>query len=209
MGLIFVISAPSGAGKTSLVQAVLEKDTRVCKSISHTTRAKRSIEVPGEAYHFVTDVVFDDLRDQGAFLESAQVFGAQYGTAEAVVMDQIVQGKDVILEIDWQGAQQVSRRVPCVRIFILPPSLAVLEERLTHRGQDSPEVIQRRLSGAKVEMQHYAEYDYLVFNEDFEVALAALLAIIEGERCRTQNSVKLHADRIAALLAIDKGAISA
>ncbi|MBK8970800.1 MAG: guanylate kinase [Hahellaceae bacterium] len=184
-GSLYVISAPSGAGKTSLVSALLEDDSHVRLSISHTTRAPRSAEQPGVSYHFVDRPTFVSMIGQGAFMEHAEVFGNFYGTSHDSVNRAMEAGADVILEIDWQGAQQIRRTRPdCITVFILPPSLPALKQRLQNRGQDSAEVIERRLKEASEEISHYGEYDYLVVNETFDVALKDLKAIFRAERLR-------------------------
>ncbi len=201
LGTLFTISAPSGAGKTSLVHALLERDARTKLSISHTTRAKRPGEVDGQDYHFVTPEAFTKLVNQNAFLEHASVFGNYYGTASSSVESLLNSGKDVILEIDWQGAAQVRRQNPAtVSIFILPPSRSTLEERLRSRAQDSEETITRRMAAAKNEIAHYAESDFLVINDDFEQALKELLAIITCERLRQKRQQAIHAELLNSLL---------
>jgi guanylate kinase len=180
-GSLFVIAAPSGAGKTSLVKTVLDRDPSLKVSISHTTRKPRSQERDGEHYHFVTPDEFNRLVAAGEFLENAQVFDNYYGTSRAGVEALRNAGHDVILEIDWQGAQQVRKAQPdCRSIFILPPSRAELESRLRNRKTDSEQVIARRLQDAVTDMSHYAEFDYVVVNDDFERAAAELLAILRG-----------------------------
>lgn len=202
-GTLYVVSAPSGAGKTSLVRALLESTgDRLALSISHTTRAPRPGEVDGRDYHFVSMETFRRMVEEGAFLEHAQVFDNAYGTARAGVEAQLAQGRDVILEIDWQGARQVRRALPeSVGIFILPPSRAALEERLRARGQDDEAVIARRMRDAVNEMSHYGEYDYLVINEVFGTAHDELAAIIRSRRLRLPDQQQRHAGLLAALLA--------
>lgn len=186
-GTLYIISAPSGAGKTSLVKALLEVCAGLVVSVSHTTRVRRSGEVDGEDYNFVSPDDFRRLAEHGGFLEHAQVFGNRYGTAREPVMDQLRQGVDVILEIDWQGARQVRAAMPeSVSIFILPPSRMELERRLRSRGQDSNGVIARRMQDAVNEMSHYDEYDYLVVNDDFREARNDLLAIVRSRRLRAE-----------------------
>ena len=185
IGTLFVISAPSGAGKTSLVKALLEKTKGIGVSVSHTTRAKREGEIDGQDYHFVEKDAFVAMVEQAAFLEHAQVFDNYYGTAIANIEDKLNKGEDVILEIDWQGAAQVRKQLPyAVNIFILPPSQQALEERLRGRGQDSDDIIARRMRDAKSETSHYSEYDYLVVNDEFEKALIELKSIVLSRRCR-------------------------
>lgn len=180
-GRLFVISAPSGAGKTSLVKALLERDPALAVSVSHTTRKPRPHEVDGREYHFVTIPIFEDLVRRGAFLEHARVFDNYYGTSRETVERLLTAGTDVVLEIDWQGAQQVRRAMPeCVSIFILPPSRRALEERLTQRRTDSPEVIARRLRDAVGDMGHSSEFDYVVVNDRFEQAVEDLQSIVAG-----------------------------
>ncbi|HBC56224.1 MAG TPA: guanylate kinase [Gammaproteobacteria bacterium] len=184
-GILFVVSAPSGAGKTSLVNALVESQSNVTVSVSHTTRARRSGEVPGVHYHFVDDDAFQKMSQRGAFLEQASVFGHHYGTSKEWVESQLQAGRDIILEIDWQGAAQVRQwRQDCITIFILPPSRAILRQRLRGRGQDSDEVIQRRLDEASAEISHYDEFTYLVVNDDFDLALDKLEAILTAERLK-------------------------
>jgi len=180
-GSLFVIAAPSGAGKTSLVKAVLARDPSLRVSVSHTTRKQREKEIPGRDYNFVNVEEFRRLIGQDAFLEHAQVFDNFYGTGRAQVEALRNSGHDVILEIDWQGAQQVRKAQPdCTSIFILPPSRIELEARLRNRKTDSNEVIERRLRDAVADMSHYAEFDYVIVNDDFEAAVAQLLAILRG-----------------------------
>lgn len=177
-GTLFVISAPSGAGKTSLVSALLDRDEALSVSVSHTTRPMREGERDGVNYHFVTREAFEAMIARGDFLEHAEVFGNYYGTSQVWVREALAQGRDVILEIDWQGAEQVRRLMSgCVSIFIVPPSADVLRNRLTGRGTDAPEVVERRLREAAEECRHAVEFDYLVVNDAFEVALADLQAI--------------------------------
>jgi len=185
LGTLYVISAPSGAGKTSLVKALLEKTKDIGVSVSHTTRAMREGEHDGVDYHFTEKAEFEKMVQESAFLEHAQVFDNYYGTAIANIESKLKQGEDVILEIDWQGAAQVRKQLPyAVNIFILPPSQAALEERLRGRGQDSDEIIARRMQDAKSETSHYSEYDYFVVNDDFEEALIELKSIVFARRCR-------------------------
>ena len=181
-GRLFVIAAPSGAGKTTLVKALLKEEPRLSLSISHTTRMRRPTEQDGREYHFVGKQEFEALAARGEFLEHAQVFDNLYGTARAFVAARLDAGQDVLLEIDWQGAQQVRRALPeCVSIFILPPSRRALAERLARRATDTAEVIARRLAEAAADMSHYAEFDYVVVNDDFDRALADLRRIIGGD----------------------------
>ncbi|MDX1589561.1 MAG: guanylate kinase [Oleiphilaceae bacterium] len=201
LGTLYVLSAPSGAGKTSLVAAILEQDPQLCVSISHTTRAMRPGEEDGVNYHFVPVDTFQRMIGEGRFLEHARVFDNFYGTSGDWVDQQLAEGRDVILEIDWQGAQQVRRLRPdCVSIFIAPPSLTALRERLGNRGQDAPEVIERRLREAADECGHYPEYDYLVINDDFDQARQQLLAIVTSERLRISAQQQRHESLLRALL---------
>jgi guanylate kinase len=181
MGKLFVIAAPSGAGKTSLVRALLDARPNLVVSVSHTTRKPRTHEVEGRDYHFVTAARFHELAHEEAFLEHAQVFDNFYGTGAQQVEQKLCAGKDVLLEIDWQGARQVRGRLPASSsIFILPPSRMVLEQRLRERNTDSAETIARRLSQAAADMSHYQEFDYVVVNDQFERAVQDLLAILDG-----------------------------
>lgn len=181
-GHLYVIAAPSGAGKTSLVKALLAQESSAKFSISYTTRKMRPTEVDGRDYHFVTHQQFEAMVARGEFLEHAQVFDNYYGTARAQVEKLLAQGANVILEIDWQGAQQIRRVMPeCRSIFILPPSRAELERRLRGRGTDAEAVIQRRLRDAASDMGHWAEFDYVVVNDDFETALAELKSVVCGQ----------------------------
>ncbi len=190
-GRLFVIAAPSGAGKTSLVKALLARLPQLRLSISHTTRTRRPTETQGLEYHFVTPAEFEQLTARGEFLEHARVFDNLYGTSRAYVEGQLAQGGDVMLEIDWQGAQQVRRAMPqCVSIFILPPSRQALAERLARRATDTPEVIARRLRDAAADMSHYREFDYVVVNDDFERAVAELIDIVAG------RGDQLRSDRV-------------
>ncbi len=182
-GTLYIVSAPSGAGKTSLVKALLDAQPQVRVSVSHTTRAIRPGEVDGVNYHFVTREAFLERLERNEFLEHAEVFGNLYGTSQRWLEQTLEEGYDLILEIDWQGAQQVRRLMPQAKsIFILPPSQEALRQRLTHRGQDSEEVINTRMREAVSEMTHYVEYDYLVINDDFTHALADLQAIFHANQ---------------------------
>jgi guanylate kinase len=182
-GNLFIITAPSGAGKTSLVAAILKQDQQVRLSISFTTRAPRPGESNGKEYFFVDEAAFLQKLDAQDFLESALVHGARYGTSKTQVDEVLNAGLDLILEIDWQGAQQIKKIYPeAISIFILPPSIQALEQRLRHRGQDSEDVIARRVAGAKAEISHVAEFDYVTINDVFDVALLDVLAIIRSQR---------------------------
>ena len=182
-GKLFVISAPSGAGKSSLIDALLRDDPSVKLSISYTTRAPRPGEQNGREYHFVDDAAFLAMRSSGEFLESAEVHGYRYGTSKNVIREALERGQDLILEIDWQGARQVRSLYPdCVGIFILPPSFEELERRMRARGQDSEAVIRRRLENAREELTHAEEFDYAIINKDFDTARRELAEIIQKER---------------------------
>ena len=184
-GSLFVITAPSGAGKTSLIEAVMRDDPSLKISVSYTTRAPRKGEKDGVDYHFIDEKTFRDMKSRGEFLESAEVHGNHYGTGKQVILDAVKRGDDLILEIDWQGAQQVRKLYPgCVGIFILPPSVDELERRMRSRGQDSDAVIRRRLDNAREELTHAGEFKYAIINKDFETARRELAKIIQGERAR-------------------------
>ncbi|MDX1802960.1 MAG: guanylate kinase [Alcanivorax sp.] len=201
-GTLYIISAPSGAGKTSLVAALVEKLERVRISVSHTTRPIRPGEVDGVNYHFIERDNFIRKVEKGRFLEHAEVFGNLYGTNADWVAQTLRGGEDVILEIDWQGASQIRRQLPeAVSIFILPPSLEVLAERLRGRDTDDETVIQRRLDGAQEEMSHYGEFDYIVVNDDFQRALFELEAIVEARRLTTSRQSSRLAETLSNLLA--------
>jgi guanylate kinase len=200
-GTLYILSAPSGAGKTSLLKALRERDDDLHVSVSHTTRPMRPGEEDGVHYHFVDQTDFLEKVVQGDFLEHAEVFGNYYGTDEASVRGQLESGQDTVLEIDWQGAQQVRRRFPeAVSIFILPPSPEALYERLSNRGQDSEEVIQGRMRQAQSEMSHYAEFDYLVFNDRFERALDELASIVSSQRLLLSRQASRHEAILSRLL---------
>ena len=203
-GTLFIVSAPSGAGKSSLIQALLKTqplyDTQV--SVSHTTRNIRPGEVHGEHYHFVTKEEFTAMIADNAFFEHAQVFGNYYGTSRHAIEQVLATGVDVFLDIDWQGAQQVRQQMPDARsIFILPPSQDELDRRLRGRGQDDGDVIASRMAKAVDEMSHYAEYDYLIVNDDFDLALSDLKTIIRAERLRMHRQKSRHSALISKLLA--------
>lgn len=199
-GTLFVISAPSGAGKTSLVSEMLRQDSRLGVSVSHTTRPMRAGEQDGVNYHFVRRDEFEAMNGRGEFLEHADVFGNYYGTSQVWVRETLAKGQDVILEIDWQGAEQVRRLLPeCLSIFIVPPSAEVLRQRLVGRGTDAPEVVERRLSEAEEECRHAVEFDYLVVNDDFDVALADLLAIVRSRRLTMPVQQVRHSRLLAGL----------
>ncbi len=200
-GLLFVVSAPSGAGKTSLVAALLERDPALTLSVSYTTRAQRSGEVDGKHYHFVDHQRFEQMIAEDAFIEYARVFDNAYGTAESSLRETLDRGQDLLLEIDWQGARQVRGRFPeAVSIFIVPPSLAALDERLRGRGQDSDRVISERMAKARDELSHWDEYGYLVVNDQFEQALGDLGAILQAERLRTPQQAPREQARLRLML---------
>ena len=200
-GILYTVSAPSGAGKTSLVSALLERDSQVRVSVSHATRPIRPGEVDGVNYHFVDESHFSEMLERSEFLEHARVFGNLYGTSQLWVEEQLRSGIDVILEIDWQGAEQVNRLLPATQaIFIVPPSKETLAQRLTARGQDQQEVIEGRMAQAVEEMSHYVESDYLLVNLDFEVALSQLEAILNCHRLRTPRQVQEQSELLKNLL---------
>ena len=200
-GNLFIISAPSGAGKTSLVRALLAADAQVRLSVSYTTRPMRPGEVDGVDYHFVTEEHFFQRLEQGDFLESAEVHGARYGTSQSVVEAQLGEGYDLVLEIDWQGAAQVRNLRPeAISIFILPPSLEVLEQQLEKRGQDSQEVIARRLAGAREEIGHVGEFDYVILNANFKAAIHDLLAIVRSRRLVLEKQLWRHQELLRNLI---------
>lgn len=200
-GTLYTVSAPSGAGKTSLVKALLDSMTGIAVSVSHTTRDQRPGEQDGVNYHFVSQAAFQQMLGDAAFLEHAEVFGNYYGTSQHWVEEQLRAGTDVILEIDWQGAHQVRRLLPnTISIFILPPSSSALEDRLTGRGQDSEEVIAARMAAAKVEMSHYPESDYLIINDDFRDALRDFETIIRSQRLRLISQQERHSELLSDLL---------
>src|SRR5437660_7129056 len=185
-GKLFVVTAPSGAGKTSLIEAVMRDDPSLKISVSYTTRAPRKGEKDAVEYHFSDEKTFRAMKDRGEFLESAEVHGNHYGTGKQVILDAVQRGDDLILEIDWQGAQQVRKLYPgCIGIFILPPSVEELERRMRSRGQDSDAVIRRRLDNAREELEHQDEFKYRIINKDFETARRELAKIIQTERART------------------------
>ena len=201
-GTLYIVSAPSGAGKTSLVKALIESTQGIEVSVSHTTRAMRPGEVDGVNYHFVSHAAFEELLGQGDFLEHAQVFDNYYGTSQSALEKTLAQGTDLILEIDWQGAQQVRRLMPEAQsIFILPPSQQALRERLNGRGQDSQEIIERRMRDAVSEMSHYVEYDYLIINDDFAEALEDLKSVFRSNRLKQSVQQKRQEALLSALLA--------
>ena len=193
LGNLFIVAAPSGAGKTSLVAALLQADPAVRLSVSFTTRAPRPGEAHGRDYHFVSVQDFEAMRDRGELLESAEVHGNCYGTSRTWVAERIAAGEDIVLEIDWQGAQQVRRSLSgVIGIFVLPPSMAELEERLRGRAADSAEVIARRLAAAREEIAHVAEFDYVIINERFDEAVRDLVGIVRTERLRLARQLRRH-----------------
>lgn len=201
-GSLFIISAPSGAGKTSLVAKLVESQPEIEVSVSHTTRPMRNGEENGVHYHFVSKEEFEAEIKEANFLEYAEVFGNYYGTSHKVVEQKLAEGVDVILEIDWQGAEQVRRLVPeAISIFIVPPSIEELRSRLTNRGQDAEDVIARRLSEAQTEMSHFLSFDYLVVNDDFDTALNQLQAIFTASRLTIAKQESAQAALMASLLA--------
>ena len=202
-GTLYIISAASGAGKTSLVNAVLEQVDDLVVSVSHTTRAPREGEVDGVNYHFVDKARFEAMVEAGEFFEHATVFGNMYGTSQQHIEEQLQKDVDVILEIDWQGARQIRQLKPaCKSIYIVPPSTTALRERLDARGQDDEAVIDKRMREAISEMSHYVEFDYLIINDDFDEAREDLAAIIKGNRMLHEHQQQKHADLLAQLLTL-------
>ncbi|MEN5303391.1 guanylate kinase [Pseudomonas sp. TWI628] len=201
-GTLYIVSAPSGAGKTSLVTALIKADPRVSVSVSHTTRAMRPGEEHGVNYHFVSHDDFKGLITKGDFLEHAEVFGNFYGTSRSTLQEVLDRGNDLILEIDWQGAQQVRKLMPEARsVFILPPSRQALRERLDGRGQDSEAIIAGRMKEAVSEMEHYDEYEYVIINDDFDVALEELKAVFVANRLRLKKQQQRYSGLLQELLA--------
>lgn len=200
-GTLYIVAAPSGAGKSSIVNAVLARDPNICLSISFTSRQPRPGERHAEHYHFVSAAEFEAMVEAGDFFEHALVHGDWKGTARQSVEPQLSAGKDVLLEIDWQGARQVRNKVPdSVSVFILPPSRPALEQRMRNRGQDSEEVIAQRLAAAREEMSHYTEFDYVIVNEHFDTAVAEMCAIFTASRLRREAQVARHSRLITQLL---------
>ena len=200
VGRVFLVTAPSGAGKSSLVNALLKLEPSIKLSISHTTRQPRPGEENGREYHFVSEAEFLAMRERDEFLESALVHGNYYGTSLIWIEKQVAQGNDVLLEIDWQGARQVRERLSgTVGIFILPPSIEALEWRLHHRGTDSETTITRRLLGAGAEMAHAPEFEYVIINEDFDVALSQLRAIVVASRLAVKHLAVRHREQFISL----------
>ena len=203
-GTLFIISAASGAGKTTLVNAVLEQVDNLVVSVSHTTRAPRDGETDGVNYHFVDNQTFEAMVEGSEFFEHAAVFGNMYGTSRQHIQEQLLKGMDVILEIDWQGARQIRQLMTdCKSVYIVPPSTAALRERLNARGQDDEAVIQQRMHEAVSEMSHYVEFDYLIINDDFDEARDDLAAIIKGNRMLHEHQQQKHAELLAQLLTLE------
>ena len=201
IGTLYTVSAPSGAGKTSLVNALIARCEGLRVSVSHTTRPMRSAEKEGVNYHFVSENVFGEMLDRAEFLEHAHVFGNLYGTSSVWLEEQLERGLDVILEIDWQGARQVKQLLPETRsIFILPPSRQALQQRLSLRGQDDPAIIESRMGAAVAEMSHYVESDFLVVNKDFNQALDELQSIVVSQRLRTARQQTVLSGMLQSLL---------
>ena len=199
-GNLFIVTAPSGAGKTSLVRALLESDSQVKLSVSYTTRPPRPGEVDGKDYHFVTEQKFLAMLERGDFLESALVYGNRYGTSQPWIENAMRSGTDILLEIDWQGAAQVRKFFSqTTGIFILPPSLEALLARLTGRGQDSEEIIARRLAAAREDIGHVEEFDYVIINDIFETALQDLISVIRSQRLTATRQLSAHADMIGKM----------
>ncbi|WP_445577224.1 Guanylate kinase [Pseudomonas sp. E141] len=200
-GTLYIISAPSGAGKTSLVKALIDAEPQIRVSVSHTTRAMRPGEVDGVNYHFVDREQFVKMAEHGDFLERAEVFGNLYGTSQSYLQQTLDEGHDLILEIDWQGAEQVRKLMPQARsIFILPPSQQALRQRLTNRGQDSDDIIEGRMREAVSEMSHYVDYDYLIINDDFAHALDDLKAIFRSSQLQQKRQQQRFGKLLAELL---------
>lgn len=201
-GNLYIISAPSGAGKTSLVKELVANLDDLIVSVSHTTRQMREGEIHGKDYFFIDVEQFKTMQGENAFLECAQVFDNFYGTAQQTVETNLAQGQDVILEIDWQGAEQVRKLIPAaLSIFILPPSIEVLQQRLENRGKDDAQIIARRMKDAVTEMSHYPEFDYLVVNDDFSVALNALKSIVIANRLKQARQSAVLQSLLTNLLA--------
>ena len=200
-GHLFIVTAPSGAGKTTLVRMLLENDSGILLSISYTTRAPRTGEQDGREYNFVPLEAFREMAGRGEFLEWAEVHGNCYGTSRPWIEAQMAAGRDVLLEIDWQGAQQVRRLFPeAIGVFVLPPSMAELERRLTGRGTDSGEVIARRLAAAHEEMRHVSEFDYVIINDDLQQSLGDLLSVVRASRLRLQAQRDRHTGLFQSLI---------
>jgi len=194
-GMLLIVSAPSGAGKTTLVRALLKADPALRLSVSYTTRAPRPAEVDGKDYHFVDKDAFLAMAKQGELLESAEVYGNYYGTSGAWIGRELAAGRDILLEIDWQGASQVRRQFPeTLSIFILPPSLQALRNRLMNRAQDNQDVIDKRLAAAAEDISHASEFDYIIVNDDFDEALRDLTAVVRASRLTRSRQIDRHAD---------------
>lgn len=203
-GNLIVVSAPSGAGKSSLVKALIESTDRLEVAVSHTTRPPRPGEVDGVHYHFVDKSTFEQMIERDEFVEHAQVFDNFYGTAKSSLQEPLRQGRDLILEIDWQGARQIRSQFPdCVSLFIAPPGLDALRQRLQGRGQDDETVIERRMRDARAEMSHVHEFDYLVINDDFDDALAEIHTLVRALRLRRSVQVQRHARLMDSLLSAE------
>lgn len=200
-GNIFIVSAPSGAGKTSLVKALLDADQGVKLSVSYTTRAPRPGEIDGVHYHFVSQDGFMQMLERGDFLESAEVYGNRYGTSQRWIEEQLAKGDDILLEIDWQGAAQVRRLMPqAISIFVVPPSIEALKSRLTGRGQDSAEIIAGRVAAAREDMSHVSEFNYVIINDNFATASADLHAVIQASRLTLEKQMARNGDLIRQLI---------
>ena len=197
---LYMITAPSGAGKTSIVRAVLSRMAQLSVSISHTTRPMRPADRDGVDYHFVTPSHFDSMIGAGEFLEHASVFDNQYGTSRKVVDDMLADGTDVLLEIDWQGAQQVRAIADVCSIFVLPPTLAILRQRLTDRASDSEAVIERRMQDAVADMRHFRQSDYVVINDDFDTAVDEVCAIITAQRLKLDRQLRVNGQLLGDLV---------
>lgn len=203
-GTLFIVSAASGAGKTTLVNAVLEQVDDLVVSVSHTTRVPRDGEVDGVNYHFVDKQTFEAMVENSEFFEHAAVFGNMYGTSRQHIQEQLLKGMDVILEIDWQGARQIRQLMPdCKSVYIVPPSTTALRERLDARGQDDDAVISKRMQEAISEMSHYVEFDYLIINDEFDEARENLAAIIKGNRMLHEHQQQKHTELLAQLLTLE------
>jgi len=199
-GNLFIISAPSGAGKTSLVQALLNINPQIDMSVSYTTREPRLGERDGKDYHFVNRENFLAMAERGEFLESAEIYGNLYGTSQTWISHEVTRGRDILLEIDWQGAAQIRRMFPeCVSVFILPPSKQALEERLKKRGKDNDTVIAKRMASVKQEVAHIAEFDYVIINDNLNEALRELNAVVLSAKLRRERQMTLHQDLINQL----------
>ncbi len=199
-GNLFIVSAPSGAGKTSLVAALLASTADIALSISYTTRPPRPGEANGKDYHFVSRETFMDMAGRGDFLESAEIYGNLYGTSQSWIKAEIASGRDILLEIDWQGAAQVRRFFPdCISIFVLPPSIQTLEDRLKGRGKDSEDVIARRMQAARDEISHVSEFDYVIINNKLDEAVLQLRSVVIAARMRRDHQLTLHQELIDQL----------